>query len=265
MMEKNYYLTGSEQIVYNLIRHGEMITSAEIRNLFPELSTGMLYKILFSLNQKGYLYRIKRDLYLVQQKPGANPIIENPYRIALALYKGYIGFSSALRLYELIQYEPFTLFVVTPKKSDLLHIGDYIIKAVAMGRRATGMTVYKEVYVSNIEKTFFDCFFKPQYCGGYETITRALYEKKAINWDRFLKYFVMFASPSLCQRTGYVLDMMVREIDFAIPENVIGFFKDRIRNKTRLSPTSPSRGKFSGKWKVLDNLGEKILRWHHGS
>ena len=264
-MEKNYYLTGSEQNVYNSIKHAELITSDEVRELFPELSIGMLYKVLSSLEKKGYLYRLKRNLYLVQKRPGENPTIENPYRIALALYSGYIGFSTALRQYDLIEYEPFTIFVITPEKSASVDIGNYTIQAVAMGKRAMGLTLHRGIYVSNVEKTFFDCFYKQQYSGGYETITKALYEKKSLKWDSFLGYFKMFASPSLCQRTGYVLDMMSKEMNFRIPNTVIVFFKKKIRGKTKLIPTSPSRGKFSAEWKVLDNLsGERMLGWYYG-
>jgi len=264
-MKKNYYLTGSEQNVYNSIKHAEVIASDDIRGFFPELGIGMLYKVLSSLEKKGYLYRLKRNLYLVQKKTGKNPVIENPYRIALALYKGYIGFSSALRQYDLIEYEPFTIFVVTPKKSASVYIGNYTIQAVAMGNKTMGLTLHRGIYVSNIEKTFFDCFYKPQYGGGYETITKALYEKKFLKWDSFLEYFKMFASPSLCQRTGYVLDMMSKETSFRIPNTVIVFFKKRILGKTKLIPTTPSRGKFSAEWKVLDNLGvERMLGWYYG-
>lgn len=264
-MDKKYYLTKSEQCVYNSIKHAEMITTDEIKEFFPELSTGMVYKVLTTLAQKKYLYRLKRKVYLVQKIPGEKPVIENPYRIALTLYNGYIGFSSALKVYNLIEYEPFTVFVITPEKSGITQVGDYTIQAVAMGKRALGLTFYRGLYVSNIEKTFFDCFYKPQYSGGYETITKSLYEKKRLAWDVFLEYFKMFASPSLCQRTGYVLDIMCKETDFKIPKKVITFFEKRIRGKTKLIPTSPSIGKFSKKWKVLDNLGnEKILGWYYG-
>ena len=264
-MEKNYYLTGSEQMVYNAIKHAELVTLDLIREMFPDLSTGMLYKVLYSLNKKGYLYRLKRNLYLIQKRPAKRPVIENPYRIALALYKGYIGLSSALRHYNLIEYEPFTIFVVTTNKSGSMEIGNYTIQAIAMGKRAMGMLFDRGIYVSNIEKTFFDCFYKPQYCGGYESITKALYEKRELKWKNFLGYFESFASSSLCQRTGYVLDIMNKETDLRIPDRVIKSFKKRIGNKARLIPTAPSRGKYSAEWNLLDNLGkERMLGWYYG-
>ncbi|RLF49458.1 MAG: hypothetical protein DRN20_02070 [Thermoplasmata archaeon] len=104
-MKKNYYLSSSEQKVYNVVSHAELVTLELVRELFPELSMGMLYKVLSSLEKKGYLYRLRRGLYLVRKRPGEMAVIENPYRVALSLYKGYIGFSSALRHYNLIEYD----------------------------------------------------------------------------------------------------------------------------------------------------------------
>ncbi|BAA29444.1 type IV toxin-antitoxin system AbiEi family antitoxin domain-containing protein [Pyrococcus horikoshii] len=265
-MEKNYYLTKTEQRIFNVIKHAKIITVREVAELFPELSRNMICKALSSLEKKGYLYRIKNGLYLIQQAPTKGSIIiEDPYRIALAMFSGYIAFSSALRLYNLIEYEPFTVFVATPRKSKKVEIDNYIIQAVALGEKATGITLYNGVYTSTLAKTFFDCFYKPQYCGGYETITKALYEAESIDWKEFLDYFKRFASPSLFQRTGYILELMNKELNFKIPKEVLEFFRSKVETKTKLVPTSPSRGKFIKEWKLLDNLGkDKILGWAYG-
>ena len=148
---------------------------------------------------------------MVQKKPSDVPIINNPYRIALTLSRGYIGFSSALRVYDLLDYESFTIFVVTANKSSEKRIGEYIIRSVAVGRKAVGMTYYKDIYVSSLSKTFFDCFYKPQYCGGYSTVTKALYDVD-LDWHEFIEYFEL-VSDSLCQRTGYIIDLLKEETD----------------------------------------------------
>ena len=100
-MMKNYYLTRTEQEVISVIKGADIVTVQEIKELFPELSDDMIKKVLSSLARKGYLYRLKRGIYLVNEEPG-RPLIKNPYRIALTLFPGYVAFSSALRLYGLI-------------------------------------------------------------------------------------------------------------------------------------------------------------------
>lgn len=63
-------------------------------------------------------------VYLIQDKPSDTPVINNPYKIALSMFNGYIGFSSALRVYGLLDYEPFTIFVVAKKRSSEKRIGE---------------------------------------------------------------------------------------------------------------------------------------------
>ncbi|ACJ17354.1 hypothetical protein TON_1863 [Thermococcus onnurineus NA1] len=263
-MQKNYYLTKTEQDIIRAIRGTDIVSADEIRELFPGLSREMVKKVLSSLSKKGYLTRLKKGLYLVNEQPG-NPSIKNPYRIALALFPGYIAFSSALRLYGLLEYEPFTIFVATPRKSGERTVGEYTIKAVALGEKATGMTLKDGVYTSTLAKTFFDCFYKPRYCGGYSEITKALYEAGKLDWDEFLGYFERFASDSLCQRTGYVLELLKNELGVDIPEEVLNYLRGKVRSWTKLVPTFPSRGRSIKEWKVIDNLGkEKILGWAYG-
>jgi len=262
-MLKNYYLTRTEQEVINAIKAADVVSVQEVKNLFPELSGDMVKKVLSSLAKKGYLYRLRRGLYLVNEEPG-KPLIKNPYRIALALFPGYIAFSSALRLYGLIEYEPFTVFVATPKKSGEKELGQYTIRAVALGEKATGMTLKNGIYTSTLAKTFFDCFYKPDYCGGYSEITKALYEAEKVDWDEFLGYFKRFASDSLCQRTGYVLEL-TKSLGVDVPEGVIEYLRSRVRAWSKLVPSLPSRGKSVREWKLVDNLGkERILGWAYG-
>ena len=262
-MSENTYLNKQEQMIFNAISSADIVNSNEIKDIFPGLKPYQVNKVCSSLSSKGYLHRLKKGVYLVQKKPSNIPMIKNVYKIALALFKGYIGFSSALRLYDLIDYEPFTIFVVTGNRSMEKTIGEYTLKYVAMGNKATGMTYYNGVYVSTIAKTFFDCFYKPQYGGGYSTITKALYDAD-IDWNEFLGYFEL-ASNSLCQRTGYVLDLL-GDATSVVPTDVLDYFKNRIKNNTRLLPSGSSKGKYIKEWMLLDNLGkENILSWwYHG-
>jgi predicted transcriptional regulator of viral defense system len=262
-MNKNIYLSKQEQMIFNMTSSVDIAYTDEIRDLFFDLKPHQINKICHSLSSKGYLHRLKKGVYLIQKKPSDQPLIENPYKIALALFKGYIAFSSALRIYDLLDYEPFTIFVVTKNRSIEKRIGEYTFKSVAMGKRATGITHYKDIYISTTAKTFFDCFYKPQYGGGYSTITEALYDAD-MDWNEFTGYFEL-ASSSLCQRTGYVLELLGDKTD-KIPEEVLQYFKKRIKNNTKLLPSGKRTGKYNKTWMLLDNLGkENILSWwYHG-
>ena len=112
-MNKNIYMSKREQIIFNMISSVDIAYTDEIRDFFPDLKPHQINKICHSLSSKGHLHRLKKGVYLIQKKPSDLPLIKDPYKIALALFKGYIAFSSALRVYNLLDYAPFTIFVVT--------------------------------------------------------------------------------------------------------------------------------------------------------
>ena len=258
-MQKKNYLTKEEQIIHSTIKKTDIIDNVHIKEIFPHYPTKKINKICHSLLSKGYLYPIKKGVYLIHETPSKDPMIRNPFKLALHINKGYLGFSSALRLYDLIPYEPFTIFIVTTKKSQELQIGEYVFKTVSLGKRATGTTYYKNVYTSTIEKTIFDCFYKPQYAGGYTDFIQALTNFNNIKWNQLLNYFERFASDALFQRTGYILELLTDENYLHPPEYVMKKFKQHIRNTTKLLPTKTSKGTYIKQWKIVDNIGKKIL------
>jgi len=258
-MTKKIYLTPKEQQIYEALKAAEVISHDEISNLFPKEK--WLNKTIHGLISKGKLKTIRRGLYFVGGEDGT---LKNPYEVAMRIFKGYVGFSSAFKIHGLLDYEPFTVFVITSSKSEKRTIGNYSFRAVNFGDRATGEEFRNGVYVSTVAKTFFDCFFKPSYT-GYSEITKALFQLPVMDWDEFLHYFKRFASPSLSQRTGYVLDTMKRETGKDIPERVLSYFRKRIKTKTRLLPSYRKAGDYCSEWKLMDNLGEKeFLSWWYG-
>jgi predicted transcriptional regulator of viral defense system len=264
-MRKNIYLTPQEQAVLNAALSTGRATAAggRLHELCPELSKQAVNRACSSLSRNGYLHRLRRGLYLIQPEPSATPLLGDPYRIALELYPGYIAFSSALKLHGLLEYEPTTVFVATSKTSRETMAGQFTFKAVAMGRRAAGQMLLGRLWVSSLAKTFFDCFYRPGYAGGYSTLSKALFSAE-LDWREFLSYFERFASDSLCQRTAYVIDL-VREAGKKVPKHVLDYFSRRVRTRTRLVPTAAGAGKWVARWQVMDNLGrDAILEWCHG-
>jgi predicted transcriptional regulator of viral defense system len=263
-VDKNIYKTPREQRLLDLISSHDTVKVDEIAGLMAETDAVQIKKMCHSLSKKGYLHRVRKGIYLVSEKPSDSPVIKNPYEIALTLFSGYIGFSSALRLYDLLDYEPFTIFVVTTNKSREYNLGEYTFKSVAMGDKATGMAFYNGLYVSTPAKTFFDCFYKPQYAGGYAEITKALYQAKEIDWREFVSYFD-HASDALCQRTGHVLDMFDRDTG-KVPDHVLAYLRARRKNKTPLLPSGGGKETYNPDWMVMDNLGKENIMswWQHG-
>ena len=262
-MIKNTYLSRMEQSLFDIIRESNVniISNEQIKDLMPNKN---INKLCSSLMKKGYFHKIKRGIYIIQFTPSKRPIIADPYLIALNTYRGYLGFSTALKMHGLIEYEPFTIFLITNYKSKTLHLGQYIFKIINMHEKAKYTIRMEDYTTSTLEKTFFDCFFKPEFAGGYQNIAKALYNTK-LNWGLFIKIFNEFASSSLCQRTGYILELIKNETGYKIDSKTINYMKKRIKNNTKLIPKANSKGIFIKKWKLIDNLGkDKIMGWYNG-
>jgi len=258
-MDKKNYLTKEEQLLFSTIQHTNVIDHAFIQELFPTYTTQKINKLCHQLLTKGYLYPIKRGAYIVNTTPSDKPLIQNPFQIASYIHQGYLGFSSALRIYDLISYEPFTIFIITPEISEERHLGEYLFKTVAMGKKATGASYTNGVYVSTLEKTLFDCMYKPQYAGGYQEILHVLETIKRLDWSQLLTFFKRFASNALFQRSGYLFDVAKEHNLIHPPSSFLKDFRKHIGNTTKLVPGKPSKGTYIRQWKLIDNLGVQAL------
>jgi len=263
-MNKNIYLTKREQEIFNpLTRSGAwIITSDQIKDIFFHKTPKQINKVISNLRKKGYLYKLLRKKYLIQEIPSENPLIKDPYRLGLVLFKGYLAYSTALKIYDLIDYENFTIFIVTPNISGRKTFGEYLFKAVALGKRAVGITHYRNYYVSTLEKTIYDCLTKPQFAGGYAEITKIIYRLGQLNWNAIHQYIERYSSNSMAQKIGYILDLLKTQTNAEIPREILHALERSVKTKTKLLSSQRSRGEYNRKWKILDNLGKKkILAW----
>ena len=256
-MDKKDYITREEQKIWEYIKNKEIIDNELIKQIFPEISGNKRNKILHNLYKKGYLKKARKDLYYNPDE------LKSFYKLALRIRKGYIGLNSALRYYNLTEYEDFTIFIMTKNFQKKINLKgtQYIIEFVPLKNLFTGFEKKDEIYVSSIEKTIFDCFLKPKNI-GFTNITKALYDAK-INWNDFIGFFKLTENNALYQRTGYILEIMKNKTGLKIPSFVFEFLLKRVKNPARLIPNN-AKSIFNKKWKIQDNLGEKnILSWWH--
>ena len=256
-MAKKNYLTNEEQEVWGYIHDKEIIDNELIRQIFPEIKGNKRNKILHNLFKKGYIKRARKDLYY---NPKNLTIF---YKLALKFKEGYIGLSSAIRYYNLLDYEDFTIFVITKNFQKKIDLKDtkYSIQFIPLSNLFTGFEKKNEFYISTIEKTLFDCLLKPNSI-GFTNITKAFYDAK-VDWNKLIRFFTLTNNNSLCQRTGYILELMKVKTKLKVPEFVFKYLLKKVKYPVKLIPIdSPSH--FNTKWKIEDNLGEnKILSWWH--
>jgi len=242
-------------------------TVSELRASSLGFSDHFLHVLLSRLEKKGWLVSVGKGVYL--RLPASSAVdgrayLEDPSEVALKLFpkNAYLAFMSALRVHNLTEYEPFTIFLATRSISRSIRLLEqYEIKAVKYGKRFAGYETRGGYVVSTVPKTFFDCFYHPQYAGGYSEVLKALHACNDPGWQEFRSYLERFASSSLCQKVGYLLQLAQRT-EVEVPRDLMEYLASRVRTKTKLDHTVPRRGKWIRTWKVVDNIGEeRLLEW----
>ena len=245
-MEKKYYTTPVEQLVLEMAPDEGPIHIEDVIDALDDVTDQVVRNAFSSLVEKGILYRIKRGIYLRCGEP-FHPIIDDLARLALAIYPGYIAFFSALHHWGLHEYEPFTVTVATVNQSAERGIGQYTIRAVAVGKRAQGTVFDQGVCVSTLEKTLFDCIYRPHWSGGYNLVVRAVADADP-DWDQVLFWIDELGSQSLRQRAGYILSKAGNAPEWLLDR----LREDRLEN-IWLDPSGIRRGNRVREWGIIDN------------
>jgi len=232
----------------DIVEDTEIIVAEDIIDAASGTHPQVVRNALSALEKKGFLFRVKRGVYIRCEEPFL-PVISDTEKLALSIYSGYIAFASAMQHWGLIEYESFTVFVATKSKSGSRDIGEYRIQAVSMGDKAQGMVFDKGVYVSSLEKTIFDCIYKPGHSGGYQLIVKAIADSKP-DWITVSYWFDMFGSQSLKQRGGYILDKAGNA-----PKWLLKRLKLGSDQKIWLDPSGVRSGRYIREWSVIDNVG----------
>jgi len=188
-----YYCVFSESVAQRVLKAVEAspsgIASLDVLESLGLCGPATLRVTLSRLGRGGRIVRLKRGTY------SASPI-RDAFASAQAVFNGYIGLSSALYLHRLISEVPFTVTVVTARKSGAKRVGGYEFRAVALGGKAVGFERKGPYVVSTRAKTLFDCLYLPKYAVEPEKLISAFREARLGKEERleFLGYVEKFAS-----------------------------------------------------------------------
>ncbi|MGB4847996.1 MAG: hypothetical protein WBP41_08775 [Saprospiraceae bacterium] len=108
---------------------------------------------------------------------------------------------------------------------------------------------------SDLEKTFIDCLFKPDYAGGIVEVARALHvSKEKINFDLLLDYAKKFDSQAIIKRLGFLLETL--EIKTKILDDLQ---KLKTRSYVLLDTELPKTGKRISRWSIQQNVETETI------
>ncbi|HCY40764.1 MAG TPA: transcriptional regulator [Prolixibacteraceae bacterium] len=242
--------------------------SSEAFEILSKSSKPTVNQLLSDMTKRGLLMRIKDGVYyIIPYEKDPESFMPDWHLLTENLVNGvdhYIGYYSALQIHNLItqpslkqqivvakQIRPSTINVKEVTFQFIYHNLDHFF-----GVRKMWIDNFHKVKCSDLEKTFIDCLFKPDYAGGIVEIARAIYiSKDKIQFDKLLEYAKQFNSQAVIKRLGFLLDAL--EINQPIT-------KDLQRIKTAsyvvLDTELPKEGKLLSKWSIMQNIDIETIK-----
>ncbi len=247
-----------QEIYFTLVKSESKLFTVELIKSFEFGDYGTLRETLSNMARKGWLIRIKRGTYYVNTPENSG--IDDLFRISSIVFNGYLAFSAALYIYKATTERPYTIYVATRLTSKTKMIGSSEIRAVALKKRAIGMINYNGYCISSKAKTLYDCFYMPDYAGGYSKILEAVYrlDLKEGEWEDFVGYMNKFETDSFKRRVGYLLDLS-KKAGINVPSELV---RSLNLKGSLIKLGSGRKGKYIKKWGIVDYLGEEyLLSW----
>ncbi len=250
-----------------VIRHfNELNQSAftlrEAAELLKDSSHEAVKKMMRDMVQRGLLLRLKDGVYWIipydQPAAGYFPNTHLVARYLVGEVKHYIGYYSALELHSLITQPSFREQIVVNKqmKPANLKIKDNKFQFIYhnehhfFGTTDVWVDSFNKATCSDLEKTFVDCLFKPDYSGGITEIAKALYKSRdRIDYKKLLSYCQRFQSQSVIKRLGFLMDLL--EINNPIVNKLRTL---RSPSFILLEPGYEKTGSWNSKWYVQQNI-----------
>lgn len=241
---------------------------SEAKIALPESSESALKELLSDMVKRGLLMRLKKGLYYIipyEQEPSS--FMPDWHLLAEHLTKGtnhYIGYYSALQVHNLITQPSLKEQIVVAKqmRPSTLKIKDVSFQFIYhnldhfFGSKKIWIDSFNKVLCSDLEKTFIDCLFKPDYAGGIVEVARAIYTSKdKIKYDKLLEYTERFRSQAVIKRLGFILETL--EIESEIIKKLQ---KARTASYVLLDTELPKSGKMISRWSIQQNLDTETIK-----
>jgi predicted transcriptional regulator of viral defense system len=235
--------------------------------LLPTSNTDAVKRLLSDMTKRGLLMRVKDGLYYVipfEQDPEnfmPDWHLLSQYLVGEAEY--YIGYFSALQIHSLTTQPHLKEQIVVNKQikpSNLLVKGVpfqfiYHNEEHFFGNKKTWIDSFNKVQCSDLEKTFIDCLFKPQYAGGITEIAKAIHKSKdKIDYPKLLDYAKRFNSQAVIKRLGFLLELL--EVENPIVDKLQ---KLRTNSFVALEPSYPKEGKTIFRWAIQQNIDNNSI------
>ncbi|MCC7455086.1 MAG: transcriptional regulator [Crocinitomix sp.] len=237
-------------------------------NAMPDSKESTLRELLSDMAKRGLLMRLKDGLYyIIPYEADAENFMPDWHLIAENLVNNspyYIGYYSALQIHNLITQPSLKEQIVVSKQ---IRPSEIKIKNIPFqfiyhnenhffGAKKIWLDSFNKVLCSDLEKTFIDCLFKPDYAGGIVEIAKAIYvSKEKIKYNQLYDYAIRFNSQAVIKRLGFLLEFL--EINTEIIQKLQAKKTDAY---VLLDTELPKQGKRLKRWSIQQNLELETIK-----
>lgn len=237
-------------------------TIQEAAELLKSSSRDAVKKLMRDMVNRGLLLRLKDGVYwIIPYEQEATAYFPNSHLVAGYLVGDaayYIGYYSALEIHSLITQPSLQEQMVINKqiKPSMLEIKGHKFQFIYhnthhfFGIKHMWIDSFNKAPCSDLEKTFVDCLYKPDYAGGITEIAKALFKSRdKIDFDKLFSYCKQFKAQSVIKRLGFLLDIL--NINNPVVERL-----QQLKSPSAilLEPSYEKNGKVVGKWSVQQNM-----------
>lgn len=215
------------------------------------LDRGKGPKVLRRLVAAGHVERVGRGAYVLADPSDLS--LGEPYFLGTRIVApSYVSFWSALHVYGWTEQMPRQALFATTKRSRRTRVGAFSLRFVRLApsrffgyvAASQGSRAYP---IAEPEKAILDSLYLPRYAGGMEEVGKALAEAlPRLRVPLLAEYAAKMGSRSLCSRLGFLLERAGVDAGALRASSSRAFVK--------LDPEGARRGRFDGRWKVIDNL-----------
>ena len=268
-MKNKYISTQSNKLLtYFNLQHKKCFEYSLAYKALPDSKASAVRELLSDMTRRGLLMRLKNGVYcIIPYEQNAETFMPDWHLIAEHLVndaKQYIGYYSALQIHNLITQPSLKEQIVVSKQ---IRPSEIKIKEVPFqfiyhndkhffGSKKIWIDSFNKVMCSDLEKTFIDCLFKPDYAGGIVEVARAIYASKdKLKYDILLEYAKKFDSQAVIKRLGFLLETL--DIKTHIIEELQQM---KTASYVLLDTELPKTGKRISRWSIQQNLETDTIK-----
>ncbi len=250
----------------------QVFTTADARAVL-EGDRHRVNKMLARLNDKRWVLRLRRGLYLILPfEAGLEGTYSiHPFRIVSYLAEPYaIAYWTALHYYGYTEQIPGVNFVATTTERASATL---TIEELGLVYRFVTLAPFKffghqriwiegqEICITDRARTVVDCLDHPEYCGGIAEAVQGLYEsltRADVSPQLLTQYAERMQNRTIFKRMGYLAGLL----DLPVDAEIERWQAARSTGYSLLDPLAGDHGPYDSRWQLrLNRTPADLTEW----